>query len=137
MKKIVLLLLSFLLVACATEGLPFTPAPPPPEGKALVYLMRTHIEQGGIYQSVFYINDSAVVALLDKGYTWVYLTPGLHKFSAGANSKPGNAHLFLPIEAGKEYYIDYNQIPGAFLIKLHDTASGKSLIAADAYVEVK
>lgn len=137
MKTIVVLLLSCLLVACATEGPPFTPAPPPPEGKALVYLMRTHIQQGGMTPSVYYINDSAVVALLDKGYTWVYLTPGVHKFAAGMNSNQGIAHLFLPIEAGKEYYVDYNQIPGAFQIKLQDARTGRSLIATDAYVEVK
>lgn len=58
---------------------------------------------GGGYATKFRINDKVVVGLLDYGYSWLHLDPGVYVFKAGRQ------RLNLEIEPGKTYYLEYHQ----------------------------
>ncbi|MFC3153333.1 DUF2846 domain-containing protein [Litoribrevibacter euphylliae] len=101
MKKY-LVLLVLILQGCAMGPI-YKDAPPVDNEKALIYLMRGDIHYGGGYATSFRINDSKVVELYDNGYSWIHLTPGTYKFSAGGE------RLSVKIEPGETYYIELHQ----------------------------
>ncbi|WP_017901595.1 DUF2846 domain-containing protein [Pseudomonas asplenii] len=138
MKKIPALLLMLLLTGCGhtSSTQPYFEPPPPPEGKALLYMMRTQVIQGSLYDSVFSINDSAVVGLSDKTYSWIQVSPGLHKVSAGQSPHPKNVFLNLPIEAGKEYFVEYTQEYPVEKIRLRNAKDGKAMVKGYFYIPV-
>jgi hypothetical protein len=140
-KIIAVLVLSLLIAGCSTtNGKPYTPPPPPPEGKSLVYVMRSQAVYGSAYETVFSINDSAVAAMKDKGYAWFYISPGLHKFSAGPRPNPENVKIPVLIESGQEYYIEYRQESQAYqsyieIIKKLEPSVGKAMIKHYKYAK--
>jgi len=95
-----------LLMGCAM-GPKFTQAPPAPEGKCTVYLMRSK-GPGDWWPTTFFMNDVKVVSLQDKAYSWIHLDPGRYKVSAGwMVGKSLNLGGDFNIEAGGTYYIEY------------------------------
>lgn len=136
LKNISALLLMLMLTGCATRH-PYFEPPPPPPGKALVYMMRTQVIQGSFYDSIFSINDSAVVGLNDKAYSWVQVSPGLHKVSAGQHQHPRNVLLYLPVEAGKEYFVEYTQEYSVEMIRVRNANEGKTMVKGYSYTPVK
>jgi hypothetical protein len=109
------LLTAFLGVAgCSTVGPAYTPAPPPPEGQALVYVMRTSVGYGNFWPTVFSLNDTKVVSLYDKGYSWIYVKPGRYKISAGTAMNSSYLKFVMPVEAQKEYFVEYTQEPAGY-----------------------
>jgi hypothetical protein len=139
MKSIPVLLLMLLLTGCGhtSSSQPYFEPPAPPQGKALVYMMRTQVIQGSFYDSVFSINDSAVVGLNDKNYSWVLVSPGLHKVSAGPRPHPRNVFLNLQVEPGKEYFIEYTQEFAAEMVRVRDAKEGKAMVKGYSYIPVK
>ena len=103
MKYFFICLVSILLVACATSGPKYTPAPEPPEGEALVYFLRGDVHYGGGYSTSFFVDDKEVAKLHDWGYSWIHLSAGMHEMKAG-----GVKHK-IELEAGKTYYFEYHQ----------------------------
>lgn len=99
-------------------------------------MMRTQVVHGSFYDSVFSINDSAVVGLNDKTYSWVLVSPGLHKVSAGPRPHPRNVFLNLQVEAGKEYFVEYTQEFVA-LVRVRDAEEGKAMVKGYSYIPVK
>jgi hypothetical protein len=78
MKYVALPLAALSLFGCVATGPLYKDAPPPPEGKALVYIYR---EQGVALvgrQTWFYVDDVEVGELDNQGYTWAYVPAGLH-----------------------------------------------------------
>ncbi|WP_318656872.1 DUF2846 domain-containing protein [Pseudomonas capsici] len=136
MKSISAFLLMLMLTGCASRQ-PYFEPPPPPPGKALVYMMRTQVIQGSFYDSIFSINDSAVVGLNDKSYSWVQVSPGLHKVSAGQNQHPRNVFLYLPVEAGKEYFVEYTQEYSVEMIRVRNANEGKTMVKEYSYIRGK
>ncbi|WP_256576716.1 MULTISPECIES: DUF2846 domain-containing protein [unclassified Pseudomonas] len=138
-KGLSALLLMTVLTACGHNkpSKPYFDPPPPPQGKALVYMMRTQVLQGSLYDSVFSINDSAVVALNDRNYSWVYVSPGLHKVSAGQQPNPRNVRLTLPVEAGKEYFVEYTQERSMEFIRVRKAEEGKAMVRGYGYLPVE
>jgi len=138
LKSISALLLTLLLTGCGHTGStqPYFEPPQPPAGKALIYMMRTQVIQGSFYDSIFSINDSAVVGLDDKTYSWVQVSPGIHKVSAGQNPHPRNVFLNLPVEAGKEYFVEYTQEYPAEMIRLRNEKEGKAMVKGYSYIPV-
>ena len=120
-----------------TSSQPYFEPPAPPPGKALLYMMRTQVVQGSFYDSIFSINDSAVVGLNEHNYSWVYISPGLHKISAGQRTHPKNVHLSLTVESGKEYFVEYTQEYMAEMIRLKGPKEGKTMVTGYLYVPVK
>jgi hypothetical protein len=107
-KRLFLVLVCVIIVGCSTnDGRPYSPPPPPPEGKVLVYLMRTNVVYGSAYPTIFFVNDSAVTEMKDWGYSWVYVSPGAHKFSAGRTSKGVN--FSIVVAPGRDYFVEYSQ----------------------------
>lgn len=111
MKRIVLLICILLVAGCSTIGQQHPQPAPPQQGKALIHLMRTAVGYGNLWLTLFSINDTKVVSLYDKGYSTVYLDPGTYKFSAGAGLNSDNLNFRMPVEAGKEYFVEYKQVP--------------------------
>lgn len=93
---------------CITAGPAFSPAPDPAPDKALVYFLRGHIPQGGLFPTTFTVNDVEVVTLGDWGYSWIYLDPGTYEFEA---VRPMRAQLRFRLEVnrGRKYFLEFNQ----------------------------
>jgi len=102
-------LVLIVVTGCTTMGPPYTSPPPAPEGQSLIYLMRSTVGYGNFWETIFSINDVEVTSLLDKGYTWLHLKPGIYKISAGSVLNKNYLSFPMPVRAGLEYYIDYNQ----------------------------
>lgn len=130
MRNAIFLLVSLFVVGCSTtDGRPYSAPPSPPQGKALVYLMRSQVVLGSAYPTIFSINDSAVASMKDKGYSWLYLSPGIYTFSAGVRPHERNVKIVIPIELGKEYFVEYTQEANGYqlyseAIKLLDPSAG-------------
>src|SRR6478735_6238002 len=108
MKNIIFLILIF-ISGCAI-GPRYVPAAPPPDGKALVYLLQTNTIQGDAYPTVFSVNEVKLVSLYDSGYSYVYLPPGTYLFKTNValwGSK--ELQITVPIESGKEYYLEHTE----------------------------
>jgi hypothetical protein len=100
-------------------------------------MMRTQVIQGSFYDSVFSINDSAVVGLNEHTYSWVFVSPGLHKVSAGQYVHPRNVYLNLQVEQGKEYFVEYTQQNMVELVRVRDAKEGKAMVMGYSYIPVK
>ncbi|MBD0687673.1 MULTISPECIES: DUF2846 domain-containing protein [unclassified Pseudomonas] len=139
LKSIPVLLFVLFLAGCAhtSSSQPYFEPPPLPQGKALVYMMRTQVLQGSFYDSVFSINDSAVVGLNNKTYSWVQVSPGLHKVSAGPRPHPNNVFLNLPVEPGKEYFVEYTQEYAVEMVRIRNAEEGKAMVMGYSYIPVK
>ena len=109
MNKCFLLALIFFTVGCTTTGQPYSPPPPAPQGKALIYFMRTSVWYGNGWPTVFSVNNTKIVSLYDDGYSWIHLDSGSYKFSAGNVMHPNYLEFTMPIEAGREYILEYGQ----------------------------
>lgn len=99
----------FALAGCSLlpEKPPATPPVPTPE-KALVYLLRSPIIAGHLWQTTFKIDGKPITSLYDKEYSWLYLAPGQHTFSAEFN-READLVFVSGIDAGKTYYIEFTQ----------------------------
>jgi len=104
-----LALLIFSLAGCATMDAPYAPAPKPPEGKAVVYFMRSSVDAGNYLPIVFSVNDNPVASLSKKRYTWIYLDEGTYQIMAGTELYKNETKLDLSVWAGSEYYIEMDQ----------------------------
>ena len=107
--KHLIALLFVALAGCTTFGPAYEPAPPPPAGKALVYLMRTSVSMDGTWATAFSLNDTAVVSLNDKGYSWVHVDGGIYKVAVGNPGHSDYLSFQMPVREGGEYYIEYTQ----------------------------
>lgn len=138
-KFITGLLFMLLIAGCShtTSSQPFFEPPAAPPGKALVYMMRTQVIQGRFYDSIFSVNDSAIVGLGDRTYSWVFVTPGVHKVSAGQRPHPKNVRLNLNVEEGKQYFVEYTQEYMAEIIRVRDPKEGKPMVQKYFYVPVQ
>ncbi|UZE19482.1 DUF2846 domain-containing protein [Pseudomonas sp. B21-054] len=139
LKSMPVLLLMLMLVGCAhtSSSQPYFEPPPLPQGKALIYMMRTQVLLGSFYDSVFSINDSAVVGLNNKTYSWVQVSPGLYKISAGQHPHPNNVFLNLPVEPGKEYFVEYTQEHAVEMVRVRNAEEGKAMVKGYSYIPVK
>lgn len=63
------------LTGCAT-GPAFVEAPPPSNGKALIYIYRDVSLAAAARDAAFYLNGEKVFDLQTGGYSYVYVTPG-------------------------------------------------------------
>lgn len=80
LRRSLILLLAFTLVACSSPGqiltTPFEPAPTAPPGYALVYFYRLHHDVGQMVWPDIYVGQQKVAGLANLGYTWTYMKPG-------------------------------------------------------------
>lgn len=114
MNRLITLLfisLSSALAGCATLGPPFQAAPAAPAGKALVYFMRTSVQQGGAWTTVFSLNDVRVVSLYNRGYSWAHIDGGIYTVAVGDVIAKNYLSFQMPVREGGEYFIEYTQEP--------------------------
>jgi len=97
------------LVGCATVDTPYHPAPTPPTGKAVVYFMRSSVDTGNYLPIVFSVNDSPVVSLSNRRYSWVYLDEDTYQIMAGTELYKSETKLDLSVWSGVEYYVEMTQ----------------------------
>lgn len=130
----ILVVISALLQGCmTTTGKPYEIPPAPGKDKALVYLMRSNVHSGNLYQTNFFINDVKIVSLYDEGYTWVHLEPGVYEFAVGDD--PSNKYLkfLMPVIGGHFYYVEYTQ-EGANILRNLPESDAIRRIVHYAYV---
>jgi hypothetical protein len=107
MKKVILSCVFLLLLGGCTFGPLYSPAPPPPEGRATVYFLRSQSVQGQFLPVVFFVNDAQVVGLHDKGYSWTHLAPGEYRFKSDLWPWWNQTLQFtMRVEAGEEYFLE-------------------------------
>jgi len=84
----------------------FTEAPPPPSGKALVYIYRAYSYQQGNQGAAIYLDDKQAVNLGTRGYTWLHLPEGLHTLEHRKNVYLADERTGAEIRfaAGRTYY---------------------------------
>jgi len=102
-----------------TKGVPFQEAEKPTLNSNLstVYVYRVGegnaMEIGGVKID---IDDSSIFNVVDHGFTWFYIEPGLHEIKASWSwlEKPmfeeghfDEKRLSIKFQAGKTYYINY------------------------------
>jgi len=109
MKKLFLLLILAGVVGCTTMGSAYSPAPAPTDGKALIYFMRASVAYGNFWPTTFSVNDTVVVSLYDKGYSWMYLDPGVYKITGGTHLNNDYLKFVMPVSPGAEYYVEFTQ----------------------------
>ncbi len=119
LSYVALLLFPLVLGACATvaTGPSFleAKAPPPPNGKATIYVYREHAEPIKWGTTIFFA--SAEVATLSEGaFTWAYVSPGalLIRVTWPALSGQKDAQLQLLIEPDHTYFLEVKGISRGF-----------------------
>ncbi len=132
-KNWLLLVLAVFIAGCTTLGEPYSAPPPVPEDKARIYFIRSSIGHGNFWSSVFSVNDAEAISLYDKGYSWIHLDPGTYKFAVGTVLKGDYLKFDMPVRAGREYFIEYNQEPSGYQmvrnrIRAVNPAVGKGLV---------
>lgn len=106
------LIATALLSACSTIGQDYRAAPPPPEGQALVYVMRSRMTARFMWPTSFQMDGKHIASLHDKGYSWVHVPAGPHVLRAGlAVDAAFNDWLSVTINTrpGQVYYVEYAQ----------------------------
>ncbi len=115
MKKIQLALTLVLigaLAACATtaSGPAFAPAPTPPQGSGLMYLMRSPLVGNDAAEVAFVVDGQDVAELNSKGYTWLHLPAGRHnvktEYRSVLHGAAGKMNISVDVQAGGQYFVE-------------------------------
>lgn len=117
-------LLSLLVLgACATvaTGPSFfeAKAPPPPKGKATVYVYRKHAEPTAWGTTIFFASKE--VANLSQGeFTWVHVSPGelMVRLTWPPLSGQRDSQLQLLIQSGRIYFLEVSGLSRGFCVGL-------------------
>ena len=121
-----------LITGCTALGEKYTPAPPPPYDKALVYLFRTSVSTGGFWRTSFMLNNKEVVALHNGGYTWIHLDKGNNEFDSKAvNHK--NIGFSASLKAGETYYVEFTQEGNFNILRMVAPERGNKMIKSYLY----
>ncbi|MFZ6642757.1 DUF2846 domain-containing protein [Undibacterium sp. TC4M20W] len=78
--RILTLIFSILLTACAASGPIYQAAPPPAENHARVYIYRVNTFAAGGRDAYFYVDKKNIADLSVEGYTWFHVPAGEHTF---------------------------------------------------------
>ncbi|MFC4699807.1 DUF2846 domain-containing protein [Glaciecola siphonariae] len=78
-SKFLIVLLSFILSACAARGQPFQNLVEPAAGNAVIYLMRDSSFVGGAYCPNVEVNEEKVGCLKQQGFIRIEVPAGNHK----------------------------------------------------------
>lgn len=115
-------LLSLLVLgACVTvaTGPPFSEAkaPPPPGGKATVYVYRRHAEPTAWETTIFFAANE-VAALGQGGFTWAHVSPGALSVRATWPWLSGqkDSQRQLLIEPGRTYFLEVSGVSRGFCV---------------------
>jgi hypothetical protein len=108
-------LITMLPTACTTYGPLFQQAPPPPSGKALVYIYRVDTFPPSYEPALFNINNADIAELLPNTYTWIYLREGQYRLQQMFDN-PRVGHIPTQQDfyahAGLAYYFRLNVYTG-------------------------
>lgn len=119
---ILLIFIALCTASCVTRGPTYleAKAKEPSENKAIVYVYRVYA-QPTAWGTTLFIDDKEIATLNQKGFTWVYLSPGLHSIQGKWAWLSGqlNTKMETNIESGKTYYVE---ISGA--VKITDVYAG-------------
>jgi len=107
-SAILFVVLSLLLGACATTatGPSFSEAPVPSAGsdQSVLYIFRSYAEPK-LMPATLIMDGKELVTLPQKGFSWVYVTPGKHHFKYRFSAMAGMpvVEFDREMEKGKEY----------------------------------
>ncbi|WP_116809855.1 DUF2846 domain-containing protein [Steroidobacter cummioxidans] len=110
MRNLALIVLSVLTSACGTaKGPPFSPAQPPGDDQALIYIYAPPSDVPALasfgYDCGLALDNQQIGRLQPHGYTHIYLQPGRHDVDSwlGAYTYPP-LRITDRFEAGQTYY---------------------------------
>jgi hypothetical protein len=112
MRTTAVLFSLLLLGGCASSGPLYVEAPPPPAGKAILYVAREATFSGSVGAARFLIDGKPFADLLISGYSYAYLSPGHHEITQfwpllGNFHVTGESHGSVDAEAGHAYYFRF------------------------------
>ncbi|MBV8977473.1 MAG: DUF2846 domain-containing protein [Alphaproteobacteria bacterium] len=90
----------------------FESAPPPPNGKALLYVYRTASMTGAVNGAEIYADGKKLFGLATGGYAYAYLPPGQHRITAhwsgslGFSDQP--VELSLDLATGTSRFVRFS-----------------------------
>jgi len=95
-----------LIATGCASGPKFTAARTPAADRALVYIYRPSCQPWGLSPTI-YINSVKTAKLTNKGYFDLELKPGIYLVKAdwSWNSQVKDGIMFVPVDAGKVYFI--------------------------------
>ncbi len=131
MRQLFLIGLAVAVSGCAS-GPPFTDAPPPDNGKALVYIYREANFAAAASGAAFFIDERKVVDLLAGGYSYIYLAPGHYeveqRWSLFNYAPQAGEAVSIPLEvkAGDVRYVRFHSGVGAIPATIASPSSGRS-----------
>lgn len=130
-KRLLLIaFISFSLIGCATiaSGPMFVESPTAPKGMGTLYVFRTDTSKmyGMAVAYTARINNKPFIKLYRGGYSFVHLTPGIYKLSAGIDTE-------FTIEDGEAKYI--GSFSGGTLLREYKKSAGLEAIKDCRYIE--
>lgn len=106
LKNTSLILIYIILIGCGStmaKGPLYSVAPAPKIDRNLstLYVYRTD-SAGGISKRLIFLDEKLLFDLKVRGYTWIQLSPGLHKIRV---NKATENELSIEMKAGETYYV--------------------------------
>lgn len=111
MNRLAFVIVALCVFGCVATGELFKEAPPPPEGKALIYIYRGSGIAFSVPSAVFYVDGVKTAELNIGGYTWLYVPVGSHTLRqewAFGEGSDQTLEISANWEAGKVYYYSFN-----------------------------
>ena len=104
MKKFLTVLFALLAAGCATGPI-YQAAPPPENGKALVYIYRVGGFTFSAADAAFYLNNTRVAVLNNDGYTWLHPPAGKYIFRQEWSHQAGRiVDMDIELLPGRTYF---------------------------------
>lgn len=109
-KYLSIFILLVFLSGCATyaNGPAFTQAPTPPEKKSTFYIFRAKAKWGSSANNpMVKIDGKSFVKLTTLGYSYAYLSPGIHKLTFNNGGAWDNFITEIRVKEGEDLFIEY------------------------------
>ena len=110
MRLVLWFVIAVIFSGCAATGPEFKIAPPDPNGKAVLYIYRPAAYPLRGLKAGFSVDGINAAELSVEGYSFVYLSPGLHRLThqwVGTGTAEPVTEISVRMEAGSSSYVRF------------------------------